>query len=65
MINPSAPGWIAKYFTKQNSQIRRTHEHRFVLSKELTTVLFTVTLSLLRQAATIETEGWVQNELPK
>lgn len=66
MINPSAPGWIAKYFTKQ-----KLSEQAVAMSPDLfyqkirkTGFIYGHIISF-ETATPIETAGWVQNELPK
>ncbi len=66
MINPSAPGWIAKYFTKQ-----KLSDQALAMSTDLfyqkirNTGFIYGHIASFETTATIETEGWVQNELPK
>ncbi len=66
MINPSAPGWIDKYFAKQ-----RLTEQTFYKSSELlyqnvrkTGFIYGHIVSFETKVP-IATKGWVQNEIPK
>ena len=66
MINPSAPGWIAKYFTKQ-----KRSEHDTAMSPDAFYQKIRKTGFIYGHIVSFETttpiksDGWVQNELPK
>jgi hypothetical protein len=66
MINPSAPGWIAKYFTKQklSEQAVAMSADSFYQKIRKTGFIYGHIVSF-ETATPIKTEGWVQNELPK
>lgn len=66
MINPSAPGWIAKYFTKQilSEQAISVSEELFYQKIRKTGFIYGHIVSF-DTTSTIKTEDWVQNELPK
>jgi hypothetical protein len=66
MINPSAPGWIAKYFTKQklSEQAVAMGADLFYQKIRKTGFIYGHIVSF-ETATPIKTEGWVQNELPK
>jgi len=66
MINPSAPGWIAKYFTKQQltEQAVSMSKEAFYLKIRKTGFIYGHIVSF-ETTTPIKTEGWVQNELPK
>ena len=66
MINPSAPGWIDKYFSKQKSS-------KSELSTDLNTFYYNIRktgfiyghIVSFETETPIETKGLVQNEIPK
>lgn len=66
MINPSAPGWIAKYFTKQklSEEAVAMSADSFYQKIRKTGFIYGHIISF-ETATPIKTEGWVQNELPK
>jgi hypothetical protein len=65
MINPSASGWIDKYFLKQKNKEQITYDtlicFTLLLEKQ---DLYMVISSLLKQRAH-NNKGWVQNEIQK
>lgn len=66
MINPSAPGWIDKYFSKQNlkKQNVSTNSDLFYQKIRKTGFIYGHIVSF-ETDVTIDTKGWVQNEIPK
>ncbi|MGO4822014.1 MULTISPECIES: LETM1-related biofilm-associated protein [unclassified Flavobacterium] len=66
MINPSAPGWIDKFFTKQNAakQTVFSTTDSFYQKIRSTGFIYGHIVSFETNAV-IETKGWVQNEIPK
>jgi hypothetical protein len=66
MINPSAPGWIDKYFSKQKvaNHAIYTDEDSFYHAIRKTGFIYGHIVSFETKAA-IETKGLVQNEIPK
>ncbi|MEL1242280.1 LETM1-related biofilm-associated protein [Flavobacterium flavipallidum] len=66
MINPSAPGWIDKFFIKQDFK----KEHLFLetdtfYKKTRATGFIYGHIISFESPVAIETKGWVQNEIPK
>ena len=66
MINPSAPGWIDKYFSKQKlkNQIDTLSQESFYQKIRKTGFIYGHIVSF-ETAVPINTKGWVQNEIPK
>ncbi|OCB75510.1 LETM1-related biofilm-associated protein [Flavobacterium crassostreae] len=66
MINPSAPGWIDKYFLMQKTvpQTVFSNPDAYYLKIRETGFIYGHIISFETNTA-IETKGWVQNEKPK
>ncbi|NGY38900.1 hypothetical protein FQU23_015455 [Flavobacterium sp. XN-5] len=66
MINPSASGWIDKYFVKQKSKEKLVYEnpHLFYTNIRKTGFIYGHIVSF-ETAVPIVTKGWVHNEMPK
>ena len=66
MINPSAPGWIDKYFSKQKlkNQIDLLSPESFYQKIRKTGFIYGHIVSF-ETSVPINTNGWVQNEIPK
>ena len=66
MINPSAPGWIDKYFSKQKlkNQIDLLSPESFYQKIRKTGFIYGHIVSF-ETSVPINTKGWVQNEIPK
>ncbi|MDG2433145.1 MAG: hypothetical protein P8M54_11880, partial [Flavobacterium sp.] len=66
MINPSAPGWIAKYFTKQkrSDHAEAMGDDLFYQKIRKTGFIYGHIVSF-ETATPIKSDDWVQNELPK
>lgn len=66
MINPSASGWIDKYFIMQNtvSQTVFSTPEDFYFKIRQTGFIYGHVISF-ETTTKIETRGWVQNEIPK
>lgn len=66
MINPSASGWIDKYFIMQNavSQTVFSTPEDFYFKIRQTGFIYGHVISF-ETTTKIETKGWVQNEIPK
>jgi hypothetical protein len=66
MINPSAPGWIAKYFTKQKLSEKAVAMSTDLFYQKIRSTGFIYGHIVSFETATpIQSDGWVQNELPK
>jgi hypothetical protein len=63
MINPSASGWIDKYFLKQKNKEQITYDTNLFYTTIRKQDLYMV-ISLLKQPYH-NNKGWVQNEIPK
>jgi hypothetical protein len=65
MINPSASGWIDKYFLKQKNKEQITYDNSnlFYTTIRKTGFIYGHIVSL--KHVPIITKGWVQNEIPK
>ncbi|WP_016990915.1 LETM1-related biofilm-associated protein, partial [Flavobacterium sp. ACAM 123] len=66
MINPSASGWIDKYFTKQKLKEQIVYEspNLFYTTIRKTGFIYGHIVSF-ETTVPINTKGWVQNEIPK
>lgn len=66
MINPSAPGWIDKYFLKQKGRSQAIYDSPdlFYTTIRKTGFIYGHIVSF-ETTAPIVTKGWVQNEIPK
>jgi hypothetical protein len=66
MINPSASGWIDKYFVKQKSKEKLVYENPdlFYTNIRNTGFIYGHIVSF-ETTVPIVTKGWVQNEMPK
>jgi hypothetical protein len=66
MINPSATGWIDKYFVKQKSKEQIVYENPdlFYTNIRKTGFIYGHIVSF-ETTVPIVTKGWVQNEVPK
>jgi len=66
MINPSASGWIDKYFSKQKNQEQIIYDSpaSFYANIRKTGFIYGHIVSF-ETTVPIETKGWVQNEVPK
>ncbi|SEA99409.1 LETM1-like protein [Flavobacterium gillisiae] len=66
MINPSASGWIDKYFSKQKNKEQIVYESPalFYINIRKTGFIYGHIVSF-ETTVPITTKGWVQNEIPK
>tara|TARA_R110000868_G_scaffold68390_8_gene202234 strand:- start:2920 stop:4119 length:1200 start_codon:yes stop_codon:yes gene_type:complete len=66
MINPSAPGWIDKYFSKQKLKEENVSTSSDLFYKKIRKTGFIYGhIVSFETAVLINTKGWVQNEVPK
>ncbi|WP_367752230.1 LETM1-related biofilm-associated protein [Flavobacterium sp. WC2430] len=66
MINPSAPGWIDKYFSKQKlKEVNVSTSSDLFYQKIRKTGFIYGHIVSFETAVPINTKGWVQNEVPK
>src|SRR6187402_2530512 len=66
MINPSATGWIDKFFLKQKSSLPlvEIHPNTFYINVRKTGFIYGHIVSF-DTTFTINTKGWLQNEISK
>ncbi|WP_395050899.1 LETM1-related biofilm-associated protein [Flavobacterium sp.] len=66
MINPSATGWIDKFFLKQKQSLlpAETHPHLFYKKVRETGFIYGHIVSFDTEIS-IETKGWLENEISK
>jgi hypothetical protein len=64
MINPSASGWIDKYFLKQKNK-KITYDTPNLFYTTIRKTGFIYGHCLFETSVPIITKGWVQNEIPK
>lgn len=66
MINPSATGWIDKYFLKQKLAEQTVYSSPELFYKKIRETGFIYGhIVSFETSVRIETKGWVQNEIPK
>lgn len=66
MINPSASGWIDKYFTKQKTVPLTVYSNPNLFYQNIRNTGFIYGhIVSFETAVPIETKGWMQNEIPK